>query len=681
MVAARQGDKPTGDPLLVLREGGQVDGEHVYRRDIAITFSPVVREDAAEGDAGSMAPSSYDEERHEVDFGWGVGAPVVRRPWGDEPYVERLSMDPGHVVLDRANNGAPLLDSHQSWSIRDILGAAVPGSVRIENGQGVARIKLTRAEDASGAVQRIIEGTARNGSIGYRIHEAVETPANAETGAMREVLATKWEPYEFSATPMGADDSSGARAAGGQPAELPQAEGACCDDAERTMPNDDPTKSAESRSEGRAEALEMASQTATLLARHGMPTEMAAELLARDGITMEGVQSAVLKKLAEASDGRRSDNSVEVGADEHRKRASSMQDYLLHRIDPARNELTDSGRQWVGHSIAELLRSTLEARGVSTRGWSKSRLFSEGLQKRFDVYHESADFQLMLAAVMGKALRQMYEYMPATYTPFVSRTTVPDFKLQRRIQLGEMPDLLRVDESGEFQRGTFTEGQETYRIQTAGRIVGMTRQALVNDDLGGFGRIARGFVVKVAQYENDLVWGLITANANMADGNAIFSVAHANIIAPGAGGLYTSADIDATSLLMRLQTGLDGASQIRVEPKFLLCPEVQRHQWQQLFSPGYQPATAANTVTAQQRSIGDNIISDPLLDADSVLQWYLVADPMQIDFIEVAELAGEQGIFTETRTGFDVDGVEVKVRRDFGAGVLDHRGAARNAGA
>ena len=44
-------------------------------------------------------------------------------------------------------------------------------------------------------------------------------------------------------------------------------------------------------------------------------------------------------------------------------------------------------------------------------------------------------------------------------------------------------------------------------------------------------------------------------------------------------------------------------------------------------------------------------------------------------------LAGNAGVFSETRQGFDIDGVEWKARMDFGAGVVDYRGAYLNAGA
>jgi hypothetical protein len=680
--------EPTADPQLVTREGGFVDSEHIYRRDVPIRCSFQTREEDGETAADPMAPTSYDAERHEIDFAFGAGAPVVRRPWGGEPYVEELSMDPAHVRLERLNNGAPLLDSHRSGSLTDVLGATIPGTARIEDGEGRSRVRLTRAEDAQGKVQRIIEGTARNGSIGYQIHRVDETPANEDTGEMRRVLAVDWEIYEQSAVPMGADDSAGTRAAGSEPAQLPPEEGSGGQDgSERTMPNEDPktTEAAleEARAETKRETLANVRELREIATRHSLPDEMLDGALKR-GDKPDAFRKAALDHLAEKSDAARVDPAVQAGEQtEHQKRLETMAAWLEVRLNP-RAELDEKGNRWVGYSFSEMVRADLEARGIQHSGFNKSRLIDEGLKQR--AYHATADFPLMLAEVMGKVLRREYMLKPKTYEPFVSKTTVADFKLQRRIQLGEMPPLQIVDENAAFQRGTFTEGQETYRIQTAGRIVGLSRQALLNDELGGFGRIANGFAWQVANYENDLVWGLITANGLMADGIALFAAAAApaghqnNVAAGGGGALYTAAFIDALSVLMRTQVGLDNTSVMRIAPKFLLCPEVQRTGWQQLLGGGFVPVTGATTVTPEFQALGDNIISDPLLDAASATAFYLVADPAQADFIEVAELAGEQGIYTETQLGWDVDGIETKVRRDFGAGVIDHRGAARHEG-
>ena len=69
------------------------------------------------------------------------------------------------------------------------------------------------------------------------------------------------------------------------------------------------------------------------------------------------------------------------------------------------------------------------------------------------------------------------------------------------------------------------------------------------------------------------------------------------------------------------------------------------------------------------------------LDAASETAWYLAASPNQIDTIEYAYLEGQQGAYIETRNGFDVDGVEIKCRLDFGAKAIDWRGLYKNPGA
>jgi hypothetical protein len=61
-------------------------------------------------------------------------------------------------------------------------------------------------------------------------------------------------------------------------------------------------------------------------------------------------------------------------------------------------------------------------------------------------------------------------------------------------------------------------------------------------------------------------------------------------------------------------------------------------------------------------------------------RWYLVANPASADGLEYAYLAGATGPQVESQAGFRIDGVEIKVRLDFGAGFVDHRSWYTNAG-
>jgi hypothetical protein len=100
---------------------------------------------------------------------------------------------------------------------------------------------------------------------------------------------------------------------------------------------------------------------------------------------------------------------------------------------------------------------------------------------------------------------------------------------------------------------------------------------------------------------------------------------------------------------------------------------------EQLIAQNLVPAKAADVVPQSIRSLA--VIAEPRLDTVSTSGWYLAASPNQIDTIEYAYLEGQQGAYIETRNGFDVDGVEIKCRLDFGAKAIDWRGLYKNAGA
>ncbi|MHC1741519.1 MAG: hypothetical protein AB9873_00645 [Syntrophobacteraceae bacterium] len=73
-------------------------------------------------------------------------------------------------------------------------------------------------------------------------------------------------------------------------------------------------------------------------------------------------------------------------------------------------------------------------------------------------------------------------------------------------------------------------------------------------------------------------------------------------------------------------------------------------------------------------------IIEPRLDAVSTTAFYLAADPSQCDIIELAWLGGFRGPYLESRDGWTVDGIEYKVRIEYGCAVLDWRGLAKNVG-
>ena len=253
-----------------------------------------------------------------------------------------------------------------------------------------------------------------------------------------------------------------------------------------------------------------------------------------------------------------------------------------------------------------MARGWLEAEGVRVRGLSRDEIATRAL-------HSTSDFPAILAGVTNKTLRNAYDTAPRTYPAIARRTTVADFKLVHRLQLGEAPQLEKVNQSGEFKRGTIGEAQETYRIETFGKVIGITRQVLINDDLDAFTRVPALFGTSAATLESDVVWGIFTANPAMADGTTLFHASHKNLA--GTGAALDVAGLAKARTAMAQQRGLDGKTLLNVRPTYLVVPSALELSAEQLLAQNIVPAKAADVVPSSIRSLA--VIAEPRLDPAS----------------------------------------------------------------
>jgi hypothetical protein len=375
------------------------------------------------------------------------------------------------------------------------------------------------------------------------------------------------------------------------------------------------------------------------------------------------------------------------GQDEVDKRREGMEAALLLRGSPrASREMVDKGREFAGLTLVDMARECLSAAGVKTRGMDRHEIARVALQGRngaseyFEGSMTTSDFPNILANVANKTLRQAYDAAPRTFVPFCRQVTAADFKPVNRIQLSDIAALQKTNENGEFVRIYLGDSKESYALTTWGGIVPITRKVVLNDDLQALTRIPAGLGIAAATLESDTVWAVITANANMADGVPLFHATHKNLT--GTNALAAVANITAARKAMRKQTAPKGTI-LNLIPKFLIIPAALEGIAVQITNPINLAATASSAdVPAFVRAMVP--IVEPRLDAVATYgdtNWYTAADPSSIDTIEYCYLEGQQGVYIETRQGFEVDGVEIKARLDFAAAAIDHRGLQKNTAA
>ena len=419
-----------------------------------------------------------------------------------------------------------------------------------------------------------------------------------------------------------------------------------------------------------------------------LPLSFSRKLIA-DKVPLLKAQGQILQSLRtidRTQDGPVQGERVIVGADPLQNVWRGITGALLHRIDPDRWKIDDNSRQYRTQSLLRTMEECLEQRGVRTRGMSKSDIVVMAFAPQVrSGLHTTSDFAFILADVANKSIRRAYEEAPQTFTPISRRIPMPDFKPVKRNQIGEAPALRKVLEHGEFTRGTVAEGKEQFALATYGKIFGITRQALINDDLDAFGRMATMFGRSARNLESDLIWAEILANAAMGDGVALFHATHNNL--DGTPAVIDIASLSRARAGIAKQKGLDGVSYLNIPSRYLIVhPDKQTVAEQ--FTTQITPAQGSNvnpfagklSVISEPR-LGGITLDDGTVITGSLTAWYVASSTDQIDIIEYGFLDGEEGPQMTTREGFDVDGMEIRCRHDFAAKVIDWRGLYKNAGA
>lgn len=654
--------------------------------------------------------ATINQEKRTAELVWAAGGRVLRYDWWTgELYWEELSLEPGAVRMQRLESGAPLLNTHSRWELGDVIG--VVEDARLENGQGVATVRFSKRDDVEPIFQDVRDGIIRNVSVGYVVHRYLKLDPPAGTNDFPTWRAIDWEPSELSLVPIGADAGAQVRsalppeqaekvrtfscefitpaAAAGSSTTTRNQETTMTDKVNNPVPAADPNAGTQQTEAVRAEAAAAERRRIAEISQRvrsaGLDEDDAAKLEARlidEGVSVDVACRAIVDAIAEAKKAPPTNavRTVEIVEDERVKLRAAVSAAIVHRVNP-RGELPNNGAGDFRYMpLARLAEEVLRREGVRVTGMPVSEIVARAM-------HSTSDFSYILADASNKRLRDAYQENIPSYTRWARRApNAPDFKTINVTQISAAPDLQKVLEGGEFKRGKILDNKETYQVFTYGRIIGISRQAIINDDLNAFDRTPRSLAAAARRLENATVYALLTANAAMTDTGNLFNVTavstaggHANL-GTGTGSVLSTGSLATMRAAMRVQKGLNGEP-LNVYPSFLIVPAALEQTAYQLTSSQYVPATA--TAINEFRQGGKTALEpivEAILDASSTTAWYGAASPGLVDTIEYAYLDGAEGLSLESQVNFNTDGVEFKSRLDFAAGVADWRGLYKGQG-
>lgn len=367
---------------------------------------------------------------------------------------------------------------------------------------------------------------------------------------------------------------------------------------------------------------------------------------------------------------------VETVEDEFDKQRDGITAALLARAGVADAKTRDAARASAhrGAKLLDLAKASLARAGVKHGHMDQMQIVAAAFTQG------SSDFPVLLENAMHKALQAAYLTAPDTWSRFCATGSVSDFRAHNRYRVGSLGNLDAINELGEFTNKTIPDGEKgSVQIGTRGNIINLSRQAVINDDLGAFIGLAAQLGRAGRRTVEAAVYALLAENAGlgptMGDGKTLFHADHGNI---GTGSALTVAGLDADRVLMASQADIGGNDFLDLRPAALLVPLGLGSTAKILNEAQYDPDTA-NKLQRPNAVAGlfNDIVDTPRL---SGTRRYLFASPSDAPTIEVAFLDGNQEPYVEQQAGFTVDGTQYKVRLDFGVAAIDYRGAVTNAG-
>jgi hypothetical protein len=662
----------------------------------------------AEHRAGELQPASWNAEARTVDVVWTTGSRGAKFDWDAGLVDEELATAPSNVRLDRLNSGAPVLNSHQRSDLASQIGIVVPGSARMDRGRGLATIRLSDRGDLAPIVADIAAGIIRNVSVGYTV---LTYEIEQRQGQRPLYRAVDWEPFEISFVPVPFDAAAQVRSRDASTDRQP-----CTLRTRQLMETDmprnltDPLTPASAATPPSPTPSELRDRPATIAQlrqlgdqvaeSYGVDRQRCSDVIldmAERGLTIGDASSEMLQALTERQ--RSHTGSIGGGGSAYATvlgggqtfdnpdfHARAIEDTIYARLSGSAP--SDQAREFMSMSMVQLAGDMLTRRGVrdvvrmapsdvleaaAFNRVGARAAFINARAGSFGPAMTTSDFPDLLGAAGQRFLLDIFAAAASPLKLVGRERSARDFRDISGLQISGFGTLPKVPEDGEIKRGSFSARKETYRLESFAKMFSLSRQAIINDDLGVFADPIRVMARASAETEAQVLADLLNSNPVLAsDATPLFHANHGNLAPTGSGPSVPA--FNEARLGMRSQKDDDKVTPLATAPKYIVTSPKYETDVDVVVTASFVPTTAdaANPFSGKLTPL-----VDPRLTA---APWYMFADPALTPVLEYAYLQGKPGPQIEMQDVWDRLATSWRVYMDFGAGIVDYRGVYKNPG-
>ncbi|MBN8294953.1 Clp protease ClpP [Rhodobacter sp. NTK016B] len=443
------------------------------------------------------------------------------------------------------------------------------------------------------------------------------------------------------------------------------------DETDATMIDDEEDDQTEAEDEGDEEDDDEAGADSVaildLVAMHGGSVATARQFIA-DRTPLAAVVAHYREKGPSVTKHKPGGSTARITRDERDTRRAGMTEALAAQIG-RRAPTDDRARPFMAMSLVELAAMSSGHRGPMRTAYDREQVFM--------AMHTTSDFPLALQNALNKELEGRYREATPTYRRIARQKSFRDFRPHPQVRPGDFPTLQPVGEGGEIKYGTIGEKAETVALAPYGIALSISRQTLINDDIGAIADMIADQGRAVARFEDSTFYAMLLSGSG-SDGPTLLETSRkvfntTDGTKAGTAAAITVASLSVGRAAMMKQKTL-GGHDLGILPSILLVGPDKLTEAQQVVAP-IQAAQAGN-VNPFAGTL--EVIGTAKITGNA---WYLFADPADLPNFVYGYLEGATAPRTRMEEPFGMQGMRLSLEHDFGVGAIDFRGGYKNAGA
>lgn len=303
----------------------------------------------------------------------------------------------------------------------------------------------------------------------------------------------------------------------------------------------------------------------------------------------------------------------------------------------------------------------------------------------------TSDFPVLLGQGYNRKLLNAYQTITPVWSQYSTRTTVPNFKKQKLVQiLGNQRGLSKVPQGSEYPASDLSESEFEFAVGKYGDRIPLTWEMLVDDELGAFRNLDQRLAVEARDTEGTITAEALLAASKSGVNTSFFRASNGN--APETAPLARESLREALQVLTRKK---DSNGNVLVRPRIrLVVPPTLEYQAQSILTASEIRTTVGDTLEVSANPVAGavDLVVDPNLllntagNAEST--WFLLPDPNTArPAVVTAFLAGNEnpdlrvkadggnrpggGEVGPNEGSFDDDTIQYRVRHVVGSAAVD----------